>query len=1805
MDALGHVRVGGTAPGEGNVIVGNDGAGVAVMDSTGSAAVLGNVIRGNTGLGIDLDRDGVTPNDALDADSGGNGLQNFPLLTSAYSSAGTTGIFGSFDSAASTTYRLEFFSAPTPDAAGHGGGVTFLGYTTVTTDAGGHANVGAVFGSVSVAAGEVITATATVDLGGGVYGATSEFAANVVVSATAPGPVVTVPGLQSLNEDGSRTFSGAGGNAITVSDGTAADVRLQLLLAVNSGRLTLASTTGVVVASGADGSGSMVLWGTESALNAALDGLRYDPASNANGSFALTTTVSSAADLAGLYPFDDGTALDRSAGTAQDGSLLGGATVVADGTRGNVLQLNGAGDHVQINSDFGNPADLTLAAWVNIDLAQAARADLMHIGFVGNVVFDPAAGGTLTGSTHDGAQWTSLSAPAALAGTGWHHLAFTWNGATGTGTLYLDGAALATSTSHLVEAGAPMGQTRIGSDWSGSFWHNGRLDDARVYTRALSPAEVSVLSRDQAAHSASVTLQVAAVNDAPVGIDASIAVVEDVPRSLSAADFGFTDVEGHALASVTISTLPIAGSLTYGGVAVTAGQVIAAANLGNLQWVSSPNQSGAPYASFTFQVADSGGTALGGADTDATPNTITFNVSAVNDAPQLGLGLGTVTHTEGAGPTVLNPAGNVFDAELGAADNFAGSTLTLVRQGGANPQDHFSATGTLAPLVGGGALVVGGTTIGTVTTNAGGQLVLSFGAAATQALVNDVVRQIAYTNASDEPPASVQVAWTFDDGNAGAQGAGGAAQVVGSVLVNITATNDAPVLNLDPDNSEGGAHDGGITVVTGPGGEPVRLSDRSDATAFDPDGAEITSLRLTPAGVLDGANERLVVGDGTRSGPQVSVALSGVAAAPQTLVLGATTFTVSYDGTRVVVARQGGGVIGATDLDTLLRGIGYQHVGWDGTTVTATAGTRTVSVVAHDASTGSTPAVATVQVTAQPRFSFGATLYQVFDTALMRLDTGTGQYALVATMATGLNGMGYNPLDGYAYGLSAAGDLLRVGADGSQQLVAGGYGDSRAGAVTADGRHMTLEFSAQSPDRLVITDLATGQVTRVVTTSNSLDAVGDIAVIGNTAYGVQSTPRGTPENLVAIDLTTGVVTTSPITGLDGHDLAPDGLFGAAWTVQDTRLIVYENKTGTLYEIQGHGTAAPTARIVTVAGHGGPDSDGFAFPDAPLADMPPAINLDPANISAGNDDRGHDATFIENGAAVAVVAPGVSIGDNGEADLTRLTLVVSGVADGAAEVLAVAGQDFALDADRSLNGVLVGGTRVNIQYVAATGTFSVSHNAGPAVTIPHQDLEALLRGITYRHGSENPTAGVRSLSITVTDATAQTGVEAVAGITVQPVNDAPTTAAVTLPAWPEDGGPRLVTQAELLALATDVDGGPLVARNLQLAAGAGTLVDHGDGTWTFTPAPDDHSGVSFTYTIDDGAGGSVAGTATLDLTPVNDLPTGLPVVQGTAAEDQVLLADTGGIADADGLGFYGYQWQRNGVDVAGATTSSYGLTDADVGARMRVVVRWVDGDGTPEALVSAETTPIAAVNDAPVGAPVIVGQAVEDRTLTADVSGIVDADGVGTLSFQWLRNGQAIAGATGAGHLLGDDDVGQQISVQVRYTDGQGFDELLGCAAVGPVTNVNDAPTGATPAEVALDENALGGTVVAQLQAVDVDPGDNHTFTMLDNPGGSFLLDRVTGTLRVAPGAVLDFESTPNQVLRVRITDAAGAIVDQDIVVRLHDVNETADTGSNGGGSIEPQPGRHTGGRHPGGRRSGGAAGRQRHLEGLAGVGPCR
>ncbi|MGI8432923.1 MAG: M12 family metallopeptidase [Chthoniobacterales bacterium] len=173
--------IGDSAAGAGNVIAFNGFGGIQVFDNT----TLGNDFNANSmfsngGLGINLvggaeNGSGVTANDTKDPDVGPNGLQNYPVLTSATSAAV---IQGSLNSLPNKTYRIDFFSSPAADPSGFGEGQAFLGAVNVATNNNGDATFNPDLPG-TLAAGSVVTATAT-EIGTGAAG-TSEFSAAILV----------------------------------------------------------------------------------------------------------------------------------------------------------------------------------------------------------------------------------------------------------------------------------------------------------------------------------------------------------------------------------------------------------------------------------------------------------------------------------------------------------------------------------------------------------------------------------------------------------------------------------------------------------------------------------------------------------------------------------------------------------------------------------------------------------------------------------------------------------------------------------------------------------------------------------------------------------------------------------------------------------------------------------------------------------------------------------------------------------------------------------------------------------------------------------------------------------------------------------------------------------------------------------------------------------------------------------------------------------------------------------------------------------------------------------------------------------------------------------------------------------------------------------------------------------------------------------------------------------------------------------------------------------------------------------------
>jgi len=187
-------------------------------------------------------------------------------------------------------------------------------------------------------------------------------------------------------------------------------------------------------------------------------------------------------------------------------------------------------------------------------------------------------------------------------------------------------------------------------------------------------------------------------------------------------------------------------------------------------------------------------------NTDGTLDSTFGGVNTLNGNPN---------YTENRAAIVLDNSVQIYDVELSDRDNYNGAAITLARHGGADNQDVFSGSGHLSLSVSNAQL--SGITIGTVS-NLNGTLTIHFNGNATQARVSEVLSSLAYSNTSDNPPASVPIDWTFSDGNTGKQGTGGALTALRSTTVNISPINDAPTLTAFTSSVATGNEDSAINV---------------------------------------------------------------------------------------------------------------------------------------------------------------------------------------------------------------------------------------------------------------------------------------------------------------------------------------------------------------------------------------------------------------------------------------------------------------------------------------------------------------------------------------------------------------------------------------------------------------------------------------------------------------------------------------------------------------------------------------------------------------------------------------------------------------------------------------------------------------------------------------------------------------------------------------------------------------------------------------------------------------------------------
>jgi Ca2+-binding RTX toxin-like protein len=409
--------------------------------------------------------------------------------------------------------------------------------------------------------------------------------------------------------------------------------------------------------------------------------------------------------------------------------------------------------------------------------------------------------------------------------------------------------------------------------------------------------------------------------------------------------------------------------------------------------------------------------------------------------------------------------------------------------------------------------------------------------------------------------------------------------------------------------------------------------------------------------------------------------------------------------------------------------------------------------------------------------------------------------------------------------------------------------------------------------------------------------------------------------------------------------------------------------------------------------------------------------------------------------------------------------------------------FGVSGDAMLSGLAVG------SFVNSHGMLSLTFNSSAT----QARVNEVLSSIGYANTSDAPPSRVvinyvfsdgnsgaqgAGSSIIVSDS-----VE----VYISPVNDAPfATNLSAAESYTEDTALNLTK-----IVITDVDSANVTAKLTLSNNAAGALstdtsgsvtstYNAATGVWsasgaladvntllagvTFTPRLNFNANFTVATSVSDGVAPAITGIKSFAGSAVDDEATGTLGVKDASEEGGSLVAALTAATDADGgITSTTYQWQISTNRSTGWSNLSTGATlnlasdQSQVGQYVRVVATTTDPLGGTTDFTGAALA-VVNVNDAPTGGVTITGTAVQGQTLTAGNT-LADADGLGTVSYQWSADGVAIAGGTNNTLVLGQSEVGKNISVKAGYTDSLGTAESVDSSATVAVVNVNDAPTG--------------------------------------------------------------------------------------------------------------------------------------------------
>ncbi|EGQ7760881.1 tandem-95 repeat protein [Vibrio alginolyticus] len=405
-----------------------------------------------------------------------------------------------------------------------------------------------------------------------------------------------------------------------------------------------------------------------------------------------------------------------------------------------------------------------------------------------------------------------------------------------------------------------------------------------------------------------------------------------------------------------------------------------------------------------------------------------------------------------------------------------------------------------------------------------------------------------------------------------------------------------------------------------------------------------------------------------------------------------------------------------------------------------------------------------------------------------------------------------------------------------------------------------------------------------------------------------------------------------------------------------------------------------------------------------------------------------------------------------------------------------------------------------------------------------------------------------LSFDITDGDAT--IQATADLTVNPVNDLPTV-----------GQPQFVTQEDtsftfteeqLLQNAGDIDGDNLTVENV--ASDSGTLVDNGDGTYTFAPNENFDGNVNVTFDVNDGTA-TVPAEANIDVQSVVDMP------ELSIASDLVIASDN-------------FESGSNGWNAN--TESSQGFETGDMLGR-------IGGTGGDEAVSKTYEIP-SDVNEVNISFSfyeidswdgesfqIFVGG---EQLTTLENSAFRTQDGTTTLyDSDGNEVGEVIHGASQREGFSGWNDQAHQINLTVPVEDGElqlGFGSTLNQDVWDESFGIDNIEITVADADyqiIGTEDTPVPLDIDAAL--TDTDGSENLAILIEDVPEGSALstgVDNGDGTWSLQPGELEGLEFIPSADFNGDVTltvNATSTDVDtgttatatQDVTIHISPTND--------------------------------------------------